>query len=113
MSNSAPRSFAEDETRANSPADLMLSRGAFEEIRGDPHQVLHRIDEDKIAELIFADQPPLNQLVGLLEDVAHVRHVPMADIRTIDRVKLLIEGRAVGTESQRIQRVVALASKEE
>ena len=43
----------------------------------------------------------------------HLGHIPMAKVGAIQSVKFRMEGRSLGIEGERIQRIIALASEVE
>src|SRR5215469_15850011 len=53
---------------------------AFEEIRICGAEELHRVGEQEVAQVSFADEPILDQLVCLAQHFGHVHHVEMSNI---------------------------------
>src|SRR5262249_59999714 len=66
---------------------LLLDRRALEEVGVDLAPEAHGVAEHEVAEILLVDQPVLDQLVGFGDDVGHVRHVEMSDVRAEDRVE--------------------------
>src|SRR5688572_13848207 len=79
-------------------ARLRLNSRAGKEVRVHLAVEADGIDEGKLSELVSADEVFVNRLVRLLETVSHVAHVPMADVRPVDRLQGSLEGQHLGLE---------------
>src|SRR5262249_5378187 len=93
--------------------DVALHRGPAEEVRARRRPQLDRVSEDELAELVLGEERVLALLPGLGQRLAHVGHVPVADVRAPDRAQLRAEGVAPRVPGRRVQRVVGLAAEEE
>src|SRR5262245_20052033 len=72
-----------------------------------------RVLEGEGAEVVLRDQAVLDELPRLLDDLADVAHVPVADVRAEDRVEPRPERVAARVEGPGVQRVVGLAAEVE
>src|SRR5262245_22214010 len=69
--------------------------------------------EGEGAEVVLREQAALDELEGLLDDLAHVAHVPVPDVRADDRVQLRAERVRARVEGPGVHRVVGLAAEVE
>src|SRR6516165_4397372 len=60
--------------------DLVLDHSSFEKIRIHVSPKAYWIHEDEITKIPFTDYTFVDQFVGFLRDLAHIGHVPVADV---------------------------------
>src|SRR5207247_2427490 len=73
----------------------------------------HGVGEGEVAEVLERDEPVLDELVGLGEDVRHVGHVEVADVRAEERVEPCAARIDAAVERPGVDRVVSLAAEVE
>src|SRR5215469_4891895 len=88
-------------------------RRAFEEMRICAAEEPRRIGKQEVAQIRITDQPVLYQLIRFPEDLGHVHHIEMPDIRTEQGLEprvVRIGGRA---GRPRVERIVGFAAEVE
>src|SRR5262245_51058477 len=93
--------------------DLLFYRGPLEESRIHACPQRDRIHKDKLAEIRFAEQALLHQLIRLCDYLPHIRHIPVPDVRAENRPQLGVKRIHFGVKGPGIDRIVCLTAKVE
>src|SRR5207244_12447785 len=90
-----------------------LDHRALEEVGIELAPEAHGITEHEVPEVFTVEQAMLDQLVGLGDNVRHVRYVEMPDVRAEDRVEPRAHGVRAAVEGPSVDGVVGLAAEVE
>src|SRR4051812_1688016 len=93
--------------------DCVFTFRALEEVRVALGVQAGRVAEDEVAEVLLGDELLLDELVGLVDDVADVGDVPVADVRPEDGLQASAERVHFGVEGPRVDGIIGLASEVE
>src|SRR5271168_1769115 len=93
-----------------------LSRRAFqnctlEEVRSAFTPETQRIEKDEFAKILLSDKAILDQFVGFFQNLVHVYHVEVANIRAQECLKASLIRIDPRVESPCIDRIVSLAAE--
>src|SRR5262249_25155055 len=79
---------------------VTFNRRALEKIGVQTGPQFDRVDEHKVAKVLSRHEFLLDHLVGFVQHLSHVRHVPVTDVRTVyrleaggERIALRVKGR--------------------
>src|SRR5262245_58588352 len=89
----------------------LLDHRPFEEIRIHAGPQGYWVGEDEVTKIRVSNHSVFYQFVRFLQHFSHVRHVPMADVRTEDGSQSRAEGIHFAVEGGGIEGIVRLAAE--
>ena len=90
-----------------------LDSRPLEKVRIHAGKEAHGIREGKVAEVHVRHELFFHHLVGFFDDLAHVRHVPVSDIRAQHGTEARAKGIELGVEGDGAHGVIRLAAEKE